>query len=145
MDVISQIRDAWGWVGIDPQEIVDENDFGNLIIKDADGKYWRLCPEDVYCEVVAQDRAELDKLSQDPEFLADWHMTAFVDQAKDCVGQLTDGRKYCLIVPGVLGGAYECSNLKSVPLLELIRFSGDMAKQIRDLRDGEQIRLEVVD
>ena len=66
-------------------------------------------------------------------------------QAKDRVGQLTDERKYCLVVPGVLGGAYECSNLKSVPLLELIRLSGDMAKQIKDLPDGEQITLEVVD
>jgi hypothetical protein len=68
MDLISEIRSAWGWVGIDPHEVVGENDFGNLIIKDTDGKYWRMCPEDVYCEIVANNRDELDKLSQDPDY-----------------------------------------------------------------------------
>jgi hypothetical protein len=145
MDLISEIRDAWGWVGIDPQAIVGENDFGNLIIEDTDGKYWRICPEDVYCRIVANNRDELDKLSQDQDFLADWYMTALVDQAKESVGPLTDGRKYCLVIPGVLGGAYDSSNIKSVPLVELIRLSGDIGQQIRDLPDGAKIKLKVVD
>lgn len=145
MDLISEVRDAWGWAGIDPQEVVGENDFGNLIIKDTDGKYWRMCPEDVYCKVVAENRDELDKLSQDQDFLEDWYMAALVNQAQESVGTLTDGRKYCLVIPGLLGGAYDSSNIKSAPLVELIRFSGDIAQQIRDLPDGAQIELKVVD
>jgi len=47
MDMISEIIEAWGWVGIRPREILYENEFGNLIIKDVEGKFWRLCPEDV--------------------------------------------------------------------------------------------------
>ena len=145
VDLISEIRDAWGWVGIDPLEVVGESDFGNLIIKDTDGRYWRMCPEDVYCRIVASNRDELDKLSQDQDFLEDWYMTALVDQARESVGPLTDGRKYCLVIPGVLGGAYDSSNIKSVPLVELIRLSGDIGKQIRELPDGAQIELKVVD
>ncbi len=145
MDLITEIRDAWGWVGIDPIEVVGENDFGNLIIRDRAEEYWRLCPEDVYCKVIAKDRAELDKLSQDQEFLADWYMSALVEAATASIGSLTEGRKYCLVIPGVLGGAYDASNIKSVPLAELIRFSGDLGKQIHDLPDGEQIQLKVID
>ena len=52
MNIVEEIKESWGWVGIDPVEVVGENDFGNLLIKDSDGKYWRLCPEDVDCEVV---------------------------------------------------------------------------------------------
>lgn len=145
MDLISEIRDAWGWVGIDPLEVVGENDFGNLIIQDVDGKYWRMCPEDVYCKIVANSRDELNRLSKDQDFLGDWYMTALVDQAKESVGPLTEGRKYCLVIPGVLGGAYDTSNIKSVPLVELIRLSGDIGRQIRDLPDGAQVDLKVVD
>ena len=119
MDLISEIRDAWGWVGIEP--------------------------EDVYCKIVASNRDELDRLSQDQDFLADWYMTTLVEQAKESVGPLTAGRKYCLVIPGALGGAYDSSNIKSVPLVELIRFSGDVGQQIRDLPDGAQIELRVVD
>ncbi len=145
MKLISEIREAWGWVGIEPVEIVGENDFGNLIIRDNAEKYWRLCPEDVYCEVIAKNRKELDALSIDREFLVDWNMSALVDAAKANVGPLADGRKYYLVIPSVLGGDYDISNIKSVPLTELIRFSGDLAKQICDLPEGAQIELKIVD
>jgi hypothetical protein len=81
MNLIDAIRAAWGWTGIEPQEIVGDNDFGNLIVKDVQGRYWRICPEDCYCRVVAHDRAELDRLSADQGFLRDWHMSSLVDQA----------------------------------------------------------------
>ncbi|MDH5182212.1 MAG: DUF1851 domain-containing protein, partial [Gammaproteobacteria bacterium] len=76
MNIVEEIKEYQGWAGIEPAEVVGENDFGNLIIKDIEGRYWRLCPEDVYCEVVARDRAELDVLSADQAFLEDWYMTA---------------------------------------------------------------------
>ena len=46
MNILKEVQNAWGWTGIKPLELVDENDFGNLIIKDVRGQYWRLCPED---------------------------------------------------------------------------------------------------
>lgn len=145
MSIVEEIKESWGWVGIEPEEVVGENDFGNLMIKDIEGKYWRLCPEDVYCEVIAQNREELDKLSSDQEFLEDWYMQALVEKAQEHLGLLTEGQKYCLVTPGVLGGEYAISNIKTVPLIELIRFSGDLANQIKDLPDGAQIKLKVVD
>lgn len=72
-------------------------------------------------------------------------MLELVEAAKDSVGLLEEGRKYCLVIPGVLGGTYDTSNIRSVPLVELVRFSGDLGKQIRDLPDGEKIQLKIVD
>ncbi|WP_194868882.1 T6SS immunity protein Tdi1 domain-containing protein [Pseudoalteromonas sp. PPB1] len=145
MNIIQEIKESWGWVGIDPVEVVGENDFGNLMIKDSTGCYWRLCPEDVYCEIVATNREELDSLSTDQEFLEDWYMQALVEQASEHIGALTKGQKYCLVTPGALGGEYAISNIKTAPLHELIRFSGHVAKQIKDLPDGAQIQLRVTD
>jgi len=145
MSIIQEIKESWGWVGIDPIEVVGENDFGNLMIEDSLGQYWRLCPEDVYCEVVAKNREELDRLSADQEFLEDWYMQALVEQASQHLGPLSEGVKYCLVTPGVLGGEYAISNIKTAPLIELVRFSGDLANQIKDLPDGAQIQLKVVD
>lgn len=145
MDLVSEIRGAWGWVGVDPVEVVDQNSFGNLIIKDRDGKFWRLCPEDVYCEVIAKDCDELHDLSNDPEYLEDWRMSALVEAAEKGLGPLSEGQVYCLTIPGVLGGAYDISNVKAVTIIELLRFSGDLGKQIRDLPDGEQIQLQIID
>ena len=145
MSLVEEIRQSWGWVGIEPVEVVGENDFGNLIIKDEDEKYWRLCPEDCYCKVIASNRAELDALSTSQDFLRDWYMASLVSLANDQCGPLSEGRKYCLKIPGVLGGAYGGDNLATEPQVELVRLSGDIARQIEELPDGAQIKLQVVE
>ncbi len=136
MNLVDEIRQSWGWIGIEPVEVIGDNDFGNLIIKDVDEKYWRLCPEDCYCKVIATNRAELDQLSTNQEFLRDWYMKELVTLAHEKLGPLTEGRKYCLKVLGVLGGEYGGDNLATAPQVELVRFTGDIARQIQNLPPG---------
>ncbi|HCT06070.1 T6SS immunity protein Tdi1 domain-containing protein [Pseudomonas sp. P7548] len=143
MDLIEEIEKAWSWVGIKPVEVVGDNDFGNLIIKDAEGSYWRLCPEELYCNRVANDRMELDALSQNQDFLYDWYMEALVKQARDKLGLLRPGYKYCLKIPAVLGGQYEESNLATISLHEQVAISGHLAKELGELPDGAKIRLDI--
>lgn len=145
MGLIEAVQTGWGRCGIDPVEVVGENDFGNLMVKDALGQYWRLCPEDLHCAVVARDREELDRLSKDQHFLHDWYMRALVDLAFQKLGVLPEGRKYCLKIPSVLGGAYEGDNLGTISLEELVLASGDIARQIKDLPSGAQVRLRVTE
>ncbi len=145
MSVISEIERAWGWTGVRPSEVVGENDFGNLIIKDVDGRYWRLCPEEPSCKVVAQTRQELDRLSIDQEFLHDWNMKPIVEEARERCGPLTEGRKYCLKTPALLGGNYGGDNLATITLVELIRASGHIGEQIKDLPDGAKVQLRVTE
>lgn len=144
MNIIEIIKDAWGWCGIDPLEVVGENDFGNLIVKDINGNYWRLCPEDVYCEIIAANRAELDVLSKSQEFLADWYMSNLVSMASEKYGALEAGLKFHLVIPAILGGEYSLENIKIISLVELIQFSGDLGKQIENLPDGAQITLNII-
>jgi hypothetical protein len=143
MNIIKLLKESWGWTGLEPKEIVGENDFGNLIIKDVQNKYWRLCPEDFYCEVIAETKEELDSLSKDQEFLHDWYMQSLVEQAKEKFGVLTKDKKYYFVIPCILGGKYDISNIKSTKLTEIIALSGDIGQQIKDLPDGAQVKLSV--
>lgn len=145
LSLVDVLRESWGWIGLDPVEVAGENDFGNLVIKARDGKYWRLCPEELSCRIVAGNRQELDTLSSDQEFLHDWYMKNLVTEAKEKLGPLADGDKYCLKIPSILGGEYGGSNLAIAPLVELVRLSGDIASQIKDLPDGAKIELKVTE
>lgn len=145
MQLLDEVRSAWGWVGIEPADLIDDNDFGNLMIEDVRGQYWRLCPEDLYCEVVASNREELDRLARDQEFLGDWYMRALVDQAFRRLGVLAAGQKYCLKIPSVLGGEYGGDNLGKISFDELIKASGRIALEIAGLPDGTSIKLSVTD
>lgn len=145
MSVVAEIRAAWGWTGLQPREVVRENEFGNLIIKDDEGRYWRLCPEELKCTVVAQNRAELDRLALDPWFLHDWNARPLVRLARETCGALTEGRKYTLKIPAVLGGEYAAENLATIELRDLVLASGDIAQQIKDLPEGSHVHLRIVE
>jgi Domain of unknown function (DUF1851) len=145
MELIKHIERAWSWTGIKPIKVVGENDFGNLMVRDQQGQYWRICPEDLYCKVIAGDRAALDALIEDEEFQQDWNMPALVEEAQATVGPLGPGRKYCLKIPGLLGGEYGGTNLASISLVELVAASGDIAFQIKDVPDGAQVRIKITE
>lgn len=145
MDLISSIKRGWSWTGLEPALVVGENAFGNLLVRDVQGRYWRVCPEDLKCAVVANDRAELDALSQRQDFLHDWYMAALVEEAKVQLGPLRPGYKYCLKIPGPLGGKYGGENLGTISLRELIEASGEIARQIEDVPDGSTVGLATVE
>ncbi|PJZ47470.1 T6SS immunity protein Tdi1 domain-containing protein [Leptospira saintgironsiae] len=143
--ILNVLKDSWGWTGLDPEKIIKENEFGNLLILDRKGQYWRLCPEDLYCEIIAINSDKLTVLLDDQDFIEDWEMKSLVDLAFERYGQLPDGRKYCLKIPGTLGGEYKLSNISTISFIELIQYSGDVALQIKDLPDGSKVQLKFID
>lgn len=142
--MIDTIRRAWGWMGFDPAEIVATNAFGNVIVRATDGIYWRICPEEWFCEPIARREDEYAALSSDADFQTDWEMANLAEQARKNLGPLSDDRCYCLKQPAVIGGRYEAENLGTISRDELIAYSGHMAEQIKDVPDGEQIQIKWV-
>ena len=145
MSLLGNIREAWGWRGLKPQTIVAQNDFGNLIVKDADGRYWRLSPDNLSCDVIADDEQNYMRLCKSSEFIDDWEMQELVREAKKHIGSLPDGMTYCLKIPAALGGDYASGNIAAISVEELVQFSGDLAEQIKDLADGLKVELRIVE
>ena len=135
MSILDTITAAWGWVTITPEKIIAENEFGNLIIKDLEGMYWRLCPEDLYCEVIADDDTEYNELVKDEEFNQDWFMEVMVKKATEKFGPLEEGFKYHMLEPGALGGKYAVFNIKPIELERIIKFSGELAQKLHRAGD----------
>jgi len=145
MDLLQHVQQHWSWTGLEPKELVAQNEFGNLIIKDIRARYWRICPEELSCEIVADDGEEFSELVETEDFQIDWEMSQLVELARQELGSLTDSRVYYLVIPAVLGGAYVASNIRTVEIKELISLTGGWAEEIKDLPDGAQIKLKVID
>jgi hypothetical protein len=132
--LLTIVRQAWGWTGMAPRAIIDRNAFGNLLLEagegDADGPYWRICPEELSCRIVAADREALDALLADAEHCYDWNMAEFVAAAQDKLGTLREGYSYSLKLPVLLGGEYIADNIGTVPVAELLSFSGAVARKL---------------
>ena len=53
--MLNVIEHAWGWIGLEPAEVVEQNLFGNVVVRATDGEVWRICPEELSCAVIASD------------------------------------------------------------------------------------------
>lgn len=102
----------------------------------------RVCPEELSCEVIARNDAELEALQASEDFQVDWQMTRLVKIAQAVLGQVTDQCCYCLKIPAALGGKYEAANFGTITRCELIAFAGDVAEQIKDTPDGTPVKFE---
>ncbi|MEJ6401463.1 T6SS immunity protein Tdi1 domain-containing protein [Yoonia sp. 2307UL14-13] len=143
--IIHKINEHWGWTGLNATEIVGRNEFGNFLVLDQNQAVWRICPEELDCAMVAENSQDYLQLIEDEDFQVDWNMSNLVKLACQNLGSLKEGYAYYLVIPGVLGGEYDASNIRSVPIEELIEHSGDWALAIRDLPDGAQIELRLID
>jgi hypothetical protein len=143
--MIDDVKKSWAWRGIYPKEIIQLNAFGNVILKDKAGKYWRISPEELDASVIADSEKAYSALRRDKAFMCDWEMANLVKRAEKKLGPQPKGRCFCLKVPGVLGGSYTIENIGTISIKELIHASGDLAKQIEDMPDGAKIKFKIVD
>lgn len=143
-NIIAVLNKAWGWTGFIAHRIEKINDFGNIIYQSESGEYYRIIPEELHCEQIANSTSAYTELIKDPEFRTDWRMDNLVQIAKQELGGLSDKQKHCLKIPAVIGGKYDISNIGKISFKELISFSGNMAFQIKDLDDGQEIELKII-
>lgn len=141
--MITNINKAWDWKGFKASKILLTNDFGNVIFQTDKNDFWRLTPEDIACDKIADNDIELKNILENSDFRIDWEMKRLVSLAKDKLGQLKTGQKYCLKVPSILGGLYEENNLGKIDFKELIAFSGDIGFQIKDMKEGDKFEIKI--
>lgn len=104
---------------------------------------YRICPEELSFEKIASNLNEYEILKSTEDFILDWEMIKMVDLAKAEIGELADFEKYCLKIPAPISKNYSIENIGKISFLKLISFSGDLAHQMDDLEDGEEIELVI--
>ena len=140
-DLLQAIAEGWSWKLGNPVEIVATNGFGNVIVRNEAGQYFRIMPEEWQCKLLATSASDLKQRREDPDFVLDWEMLPLVARAEAAHGPLKDGQVYYLVVPGVLGGKYAEENIRKIRLVELLAYSGEMAHQIDNVPDGAQAKI----
>ena len=141
--MLNIIEHAWRWTGLVATEIIDQNPFGNVIVRAVDERIWRICPEELDCSVIANDSIEYSELRATAEFREDWEMVALVELATRKFGGLPAERCFCLKIPAMFGGQYDENNIGTITRTELLSFAGATAEQIKDYPDGSRLPVTV--
>lgn len=125
---IQIIKKYWGFTGIRPVQIVERNQFGNLIVQDNAGRFWRICPEELSCEIIARNPKQFKQLWEDEEFKKYWDMTALAIVAGGNHGDVDGEQCYYFVKPG----DYSPANIGITTIGDLIIDSGIAAQEAQE-------------
>lgn len=139
--LLEAVAEGWSWKLGRPVAIIATNRFGNAIVQNEQGQFFRIMPEEWECELLASSAEELEQTRKSDDFIRDWEMTALVQRAQTFLGPLEEGEVYYLVIPGCLGGKYAEENIRKNSLRELLAYSGEMARQIDDVPDGGSVTI----
>jgi hypothetical protein len=140
--LLEAIARGWSWKIGKPVAVIMQNAFGNVIVQTEHDWFFRIIPEDPRCVLLGTSREEMEEEMNKKDFKLDWEMTILVEKAQTVLGKLDEGQCYHLVIPGILGGAYDVSNIKKISLIELLDFSGYVASKIENLPDGTKIKFK---
>jgi len=139
--LLEAVAEGWSWKLGRPVAIVATNRFGNAIVQNEQGQFFRIMPEEWACELLASSVEGLEQRRKSDDFIRDWEMTALVQRARAFLGPLEEGEVYYLVIPGCLGGKYAEENIRKNSLCEVLAYSGEMARQIDDVPDGGRVTI----
>ena len=142
--VIEALSAEWSWILPTIDTVVAVSSMGNVMLRDEAQNHWRICPEELSAEIFARNPDELQEAYADPERKADWQMSVLVSKLVEEFGELNVGECFGLVIPAVLGGEYSMNNIRRRDLYEYLRYTGDVANQTKDLKDGETVKIDVV-
>jgi hypothetical protein len=124
---------------IEDMGIIGEDIFGHLFVSLKNG-YGLFNIETAGIEHIANDfTGFLNKISSDIKFYTGERLVLDREMSE----QLCTGYRYCPIFPFVLGGEYQAENLHLKDMVANIKFSSDLAKQIKNLPDGTKIKYQI--
>jgi hypothetical protein len=132
------------WKGLLPEGIVFfAHDIFGFPFAELDNRIFTMDAETGQLEFIAHSMEQWATLIlADDKVLTGWPL-AEAWQKKH--GPLPAGKRLAPKIPFVAGGAFELNNLYAADTIELMKFRGELAQQIKNLPDGAKIKFNITD
>ena len=144
MSVLEALRDGWGWTEVAFADVHRVSPMGHLLLSDTEGCFHYLDADGLRIEALGNEQAAAAHFAKD-ETREVWQAAALVEAARERLGDCPEGSVYTLTPLALLEGNYSHESLWICPLEELIRFTGNVARQLKDLPDGAEYRIVIGD
>lgn len=143
------VLDLTAWSDILPLEyrILAINLFADVFVADSHGHIHKLETSHGKIRRIANSEADFQNRCSDvnSEESGDWLLKKLVDQCRDCGLVPRSGQCYAFTILPILGGEYDVENIYVGSFNERINFLSYMYCQLKDLPDGTQVSIEIVD
>ena len=144
MNLVDAINDSWGWTGISVSRVRAQSPMGHLVLSNQEDCFFYLDPDGMAI-VPLGNRVDAQAHLDDAEAQELWWGGELVAKARELLGEPPEGSVFALTPHAMISGEYAPENMCILPLQELVAFSGDAARQLKNLPDGTEINLKVTD
>lgn len=134
----------WHWLIPIDFSVVCVTKLGDAFLRDPHGSIWCLDVGSAELTLVAANDAQWEALAQDESTRRFWSGHPLVAQLESSGLSPAPGECYTYLTSPILGGTYEPSNFKVVPVQTHFDIWGPIHEKLKDLPDGSQIRFVVV-
>jgi hypothetical protein len=134
----------WSWLLPAKFTLWLVNRFADLFLVLPDGSVHMLDVGVGTLSRLADSRDEFRSRLDEGDNANQWFMIPLVDQLVAVGVKLQQGHCYAFKVPPVLGGQYTIDNVAPLPIWDYLGAYGSIHGQLRDVPDGTQVVLEVV-
>jgi len=136
-----------GWSCLLPPEFILwlVNRLGDLFLVTDDGAVQMLDVGAGTLKKLAESRADFCRLVDEREIANDWLAIPLVDEMVASGMRLKPGQCYGFKTPPVLGGQYAVENLGPLSIADFLGAYSSIHEPIRNLPDGSQVVLKMVD
>ena len=141
---VERLLQEWNWLVQGRYRLLAVNPFGDLFLEGINGGVHRLDITRATFSAIADSEEDFAKAANEPAKRRDWRLDGLAWQAqhRDC----SPGKGQCFgyKIPAVFKeSANMPSNLYVADLYEFVSFMGDMHGQMKDVPDGEKVRIKI--
>ncbi len=145
LNQVSAALSAWSWLlgeGVWSPLLVSAA--GDVFLANTDGVF-HLDTGSGTLEKIAESENGFKDLLLDPLLARDWLLAPVVDELRAAGMELEPGQCYGFtILPVFVEGSYKADNRFVLSVAEHLRITGSIHSQIKDVADGDKVRIEVI-
>lgn len=144
-DQIDPLLANWRWfIGNDSRALFATAS-GDVFLIESVGRILWLNTGDGTVTPAADSLAHFQSLLESAENRENWFFEPAIDRLRESGRLLAPGQCYGFVTLPVLGGDWEGENRFPISLKEHLDLTGHIHEQIKDLPDGAEVRIDIVD
>jgi hypothetical protein len=140
---VDRLLSEWRWLCPQPMALIARSAFGDLFLRDADGKIFKLDIAVGQMNEVAGSETEFRNLAATKEKREQWFAES--DELAAIEQGLNPNQDQCVVfkTPIIFAESGTPNNAYVGSLYEQVSFLGDLNRQISEIPDGSKVQLRI--
>jgi hypothetical protein len=144
-DASDKLIENWIWLIGRDKEVLLVSTIGDMFLTDNNKKVYWLDVGLGEFKLVADTIEDFEVKLKDFEQVNEWFMIDLVTELRHSAKTLKDGQLYSYYKLPIMGGDYIVGNFAPLSIEQHFGYLGDIHKQIKDLPDGTEVEIKLVD